>query len=100
MNKPAWLQHQHAKYPQYGAERAVDGNKLYLSISGGQCTVSSGGYSTAEWRVDLGGVLSIHHIFIQYRTDSRVWGMACIEKQIQIICRFLIKHEDIIHVSA
>lgn len=73
MNKPAWQQH---PLLIYDAGLAVDGQKSNLHSYGGQCTVSKNGYTTAEWRVDLEGVLSIHHIFIQYMTENHVWGMA------------------------
>lgn len=36
---------------------------------GGQCTLSDDGKYTAEWRVDLGRVVSISHIDIYYRKD-------------------------------
>lgn len=70
LNKPAW-QYNTASF--YDAGLAVDGHKTDLHAW--QCTLSKYGYLTAEWRVDLEGVLSIHHIFIQYRTDNHVWGM-------------------------
>lgn len=76
MNKPAWQQHSY--YPvngPYGAGVAVDGYKLDLDVYGGLCTLSASVQSTAEWRVDLGGVLSIHYIFIQYATNNDIWGM-------------------------
>lgn len=71
LNKPAWQKH-----PFYWgeAELAVDGTKSNLSSLGGQCTLSAGRYPTAEWRVDLGKVLGIYNIFIQYRTDNIPWG--------------------------
>ena len=41
---------------------------------GGECAVSLNGYNTTEWRVDLGDVLYIHHIVIQYATQNFGWG--------------------------
>uniref|UniRef100_K1PMD3 Uncharacterized protein n=1 Tax=Magallana gigas TaxID=29159 RepID=K1PMD3_MAGGI len=53
-----------------GSEKAVDG--LFTDRgSGGQCTLSDGGHYTAEWRVDLGSVVSISRINIYYMTDNQ-----------------------------
>lgn len=56
------------------ASKAVDGLKTNLSFSGKQCTLSANYKNEAQWRVDLGSVLGIHHITIYYRTDNVPWG--------------------------
>ena len=56
-----------------GPALAVDGLKENLSWKGGQCAASIG-FPTSEWRVDLGGTLSMHHIFIQYMSTNVVRG--------------------------
>lgn len=71
MNKSTWQQHPLSNSTRdVGSEKAVDG--LFTDRgSGGQCTLSDGGHYTAEWRVDLGSVVSISRINIYYRTDNQ-----------------------------
>nr|XP_022290581.1 multiple epidermal growth factor-like domains protein 10 [Crassostrea virginica] len=71
LHKHAWLQHRFTY--AWRADLAVDGRRSDLSAGGTQCAISSGKKPTAEWWVDLGGVVNIHHIFIQYRTGNRKW---------------------------
>ncbi|XP_078328496.1 uncharacterized protein LOC111112512 [Crassostrea virginica] len=70
LHQPTWQSSTY--WSDSGAELAVDGRHKNMDVYGGQCAASNWG-KTAEWRVDLGGVRSIHHIFIQYATGTRVW---------------------------
>ncbi|XP_022307835.2 uncharacterized protein LOC111113835 [Crassostrea virginica] len=74
LHKPAW---QNNTWRSYTADLAVDGRYTDLAWWGGQCAVSSAEQTTAEWRVDLVAVRSIHHIVIQYMTNNVVWGTIC-----------------------
>lgn len=71
LNKSTWQQHPlTGSTGNVGSEKAVDG--LFTDRgSGDQCTLSEGGHYTAEWRVDMGSVVSISHINIYYRTDNQ-----------------------------
>lgn len=73
LHKPAWQQNPFYHH-KFNASLAVDGRKENLSPWGGEC-VASKLNKTAEWRVDLESVLSIHHIVIQYSQHKSVWGI-------------------------
>ena len=72
LNKTAWQSSTLEFYT--GADRAVDGQYTDLLGWAGQCAASYEGERTAEWRVDLGGVKNIHHVFVQYATHNDLWG--------------------------
>ena len=53
----------------------------------GECAVSLFGYNSTEWRVDLGDVLYIHHIVIQYATQNVDWGTVSMIPSLTISAR-------------
>ena len=73
LHKTSWQMNPYLK-DEFSASLAVDGKKTNLFQWGGEC-VASGIGRTAEWRVDLNGVISIHHIVIQYVQNKPVWGI-------------------------
>lgn len=81
--KPVWEQYPWPKKNiDYGSENAVDGLYSDRSASGGQCTISDGGKSTATLGVDLGEVASISYIDIYYRTDN-------LQGMLIVVCTYL-----------
>ena len=76
LHKSAWQQHPFGS-DELNALLAVDGRLKNLSIGGGECVTSGNDKTTAEWRVDLKNVLSIHHIVMQYAQSKPVWGIYC-----------------------
>lgn len=63
-----WQQHPFRR--DFVSDNAVDGLYEDRSQFGHQCTLSDNYRYTAEWRVDLGSVVSISHVNIFYRTDN------------------------------
>ena len=79
LKKPTYQQdpvHWH-DWSLFEASNAVDGLKSNLSISGGQCVLTTGG-ETATWWVNLNSICSIHHVTIYYMTNNALWGMQLI----------------------
>lgn len=53
----------------WGAVKAVDGDKRQEFFSS-ECAKTDVGKETASWNVDLGKIMSIHHVDIYYRKES------------------------------
>lgn len=71
LGRPTWQQHPFCRGDcGVGSENAVDGLYSDRLPFSNQCTLSYNSQYTAEWRVDLGSVVSISHINIFYRSDN------------------------------
>ena len=73
LHKPAW-QSSTLSSGYTEADRAVDGLYTDRKRYGGQCAVSAW-RQTAEWRVDLGGVKNINHVFLQHANCISMLGI-------------------------
>lgn len=70
LNKGVWEDNPWKGYENWKGQKAVDGKKYDRTAAGGQCTISDNEQKKVTWRVDLGGVVSISHIDIYYRTEN------------------------------
>nr|XP_022312210.1 uncharacterized protein LOC111117395 [Crassostrea virginica]XP_022312211.1 uncharacterized protein LOC111117395 [Crassostrea virginica] len=70
LGKPVWEDQPWKGAKKLRGDKAVDGLYDDRSAAGGQCVISENYARTATWRVDLGGVVSISHIDIYFRTDN------------------------------
>ena len=70
LEKDVWEDQPWEGKENWRGDKAVDGRYTNRSAMGGQCVISENGRKTATWRVDLGGLVSISHIDIYYRTDN------------------------------
>lgn len=69
LRKPTWENNPWPHNENFKTANAVDGKYTDRTAGGGQCTISDDGKHTAEWRVDLGSVVSIRRIDIYYRIE-------------------------------
>nr|XP_034322583.1 uncharacterized protein LOC105338080 [Crassostrea gigas] len=69
LRKPTWENNPWPDNENFKTANAVDGKYTDRTAGGGQCTISDDGKHTAEWRVDLGSVVSIRRIDIYYRIE-------------------------------
>ena len=70
LRKPIWEDSPRIGETHWRGDKAVDGFYTDRSAFGGQCVIPANEAERATWRVDLGGVVSISHIDIYYRTDN------------------------------
>lgn len=70
LQRPVWEDNPWEGTEDWRATKAVDGRYNDRSAAGGQCVISENFRKTATWRLDLGDVVSISHIYIYYRTDN------------------------------
>lgn len=69
LRKPTWENNLWPDNENFKTANAVDGRYTDRTAGGCQCTISDDGKHTAEWRVDLGSVVSIRRIDIYYRIE-------------------------------
>lgn len=74
LGRPTWEQFPWIKPKKnWGSKNAVDGSYNDRGASGNQCTISDNYRKTAEWRVDLGDIVSISPlIFTTGQITSKV----------------------------
>ena len=70
LGRPVWEDQPWEGTEDWRGDKAVDGLYHDRSAPGGQCVINEPLARRATWRVDLGGVVSISHIDIYYKTDN------------------------------
>lgn len=75
LNKPTYQQYPFRQGDAtYDSSNAVDGLKVDLKRSGGQCVYSSPEETATLW-VNMTSIHSIHNITIYYMTENYPWGI-------------------------
>lgn len=75
LNKPTYQQYPFRQGDAtYDSSNAVDGLKVDLKRSGGQCVYSSLEETATLW-VNMTSIHSIHNITIYYMTENYPWGI-------------------------
>ncbi|XP_078330361.1 uncharacterized protein LOC144624434 [Crassostrea virginica] len=87
LHQPAWQSSTlRTDSDYYGADRAVDGLYTDLRWDGGQCAWSDWYQTTAEWRVDLGGVRNENNRNTKYSLGFSVYISNTTNKEDGVLC--------------